>query len=86
MHTNTRSTIASITAIGRTTLHTIRTMAWLCNGKWVVAGGEDDVVRLWNVSDGMKDGGMSNLERKQRESRDRMPIMHIRSRFRLHSA
>ena len=37
----------------------IRTVAWLRDGKRVVAGGDDGVVRVWNVSGGLKDGGLS---------------------------
>ena len=36
----------------------IRSVAWLRDGKRVVAGGDDGVVRLWNVSGGMRDGGI----------------------------
>jgi len=36
----------------------IRAVAWLRDGKRVVAGGDDGLVRVWNVSGGMKDGGM----------------------------
>ncbi|KAL7531245.1 hypothetical protein ACHAXR_010282 [Thalassiosira sp. AJA248-18] len=38
----------------------IRTVAWLRDGKRVVAGGDDGVVRVWNVSGGMKDGGIGS--------------------------
>lgn len=38
----------------------IRTVSWLRDGKRVVAGGDDGVVRVWNVSGGMKDGGIGN--------------------------
>ena len=39
---------------------TIRAVSWLRDGKRVVAGGDDGVVRVWNVSGGMKDGGLGS--------------------------
>ena len=38
----------------------IRAVSWLRDGKRVVAGGDDGVVRIWNVSGGMKDGGLGD--------------------------
>mmetsp|Transcript_21222 Transcript_21222/g.44253 ORF Transcript_21222/g.44253 Transcript_21222/m.44253 type:complete len:705 (+) Transcript_21222:322-2436(+) len=38
----------------------VRAVSWLRDGKRVVAGGDDGLVRVWNVSGGMKDGGLGN--------------------------
>ena len=40
----------------------IRSVSWLRDGKRVAAGGDDGVVRIWNVSGGMKDGGLGNRD------------------------
>ncbi|KAL9186901.1 hypothetical protein ACHAXT_010621 [Thalassiosira profunda] len=40
----------------------IRSVAWLRDGKRVIAGGDDAVVRVWNVSGGMKDGGLGSRD------------------------
>jgi len=39
---------------------TIRAVSWLRDGKRVVAAGDDGVVRVWNVSGGLKDGGIGS--------------------------
>ena len=45
---------------GGTDRKTIRSIAWLRNGKHIVAGGDDGLGRVWNVGGGMKDGGIGS--------------------------
>lgn len=59
---------------------TIRDVAWMRDGKHVVAGGDDGVVRVWNVSGGMKDGGVgdsSGADVELREHGDKVTAVKI---------
>lgn len=58
---NSRATLRTFQSIkqGRDR-KAIRAVAWLRDGKRVVAAGDDGLVRVWNVSGGMKDGGMKD--------------------------
>ncbi|KAL7549399.1 hypothetical protein ACHAWF_012668 [Thalassiosira exigua] len=40
----------------------IRGAAWMRDGKRVVAGGDDGLVRVWSVSGGMRDGGLGDRD------------------------
>lgn len=56
----TLRTFNSSKTVGGGDRKTIRDVAWMRDGKHVVAGGDDGVVRVWNVSGGMKDGGVGD--------------------------
>ena len=56
----TLRTFNSSKSVGGGDRKTIRDVAWMRDGKHVVAGGDDGVVRVWNVSGGMKDGGVGD--------------------------
>ncbi|KAL7472359.1 hypothetical protein ACHAXS_012724 [Conticribra weissflogii] len=52
----TLRTFGSAKAFGGGDRKAIRSVSWLRDGKRVVAGGDDGVVRIWNVSGGLNDG------------------------------
>ena len=56
----TLRTFNSSKTVGGGDRKTIRDVAWMRDGKHVVSGGDDGVVRVWNVSGGMKDGGVGD--------------------------